>query len=74
LAQLLLNCAEFPRVNGFPLSIRMSWTYSELSDMVNSSRETVTRIMTQFEREELILRRGSLVVIRNEAKLQLLAG
>jgi len=74
LAQLLLNCAEFPRVNGFPLSIRMSWTYGELSDMVNSSRETVTRIMTQFEREELILRRGSLVVIRNEAKLQLLAG
>lgn len=74
LAQLLLNCAEFSRVGSLPLSIRISWTYGELGDMVNSSRETVTRIMAQFEREELIQRRGSLVVIRNEAKLQLLAG
>jgi len=48
LAQLLLNCAEFSRTNSLPLSIRMNWTYSELSDMVNSSRETVNRIMTQF--------------------------
>jgi DNA-binding Lrp family transcriptional regulator len=52
----------------------MNWTYGELGDMVNSSRETVTRIMAQFEREELIKRSGSLVVIRNQTKLRLLAG
>jgi CRP-like cAMP-binding protein len=56
------------------MSIRINWTYGELADMVNSSRETVTRIMRQFEREELIARHGSLVVIRNTARLKLLAG
>jgi CRP/FNR family transcriptional regulator len=73
LAQLLLNCLELPRTDGLPMSIRINWTYGELADMVNSSRETVTRVMSQFEREELIARHGSLVVIRNTARLKLLA-
>ena len=74
LAQLLLNCLEFPRRDCLPMSIRMNWTFGELAEMVNSSRETVNRIMRQFEREELIALRGSLVVIRNHARLKLLAG
>jgi CRP/FNR family transcriptional regulator len=73
-AQLLMSCAECSQTDSLPLSIRMNWTYGELGDMVNSSRETVTRIMAQFEREELIKRSGSLVVIRNQTKLRLLAG
>jgi CRP/FNR family transcriptional regulator len=74
LAQLLLTCLEFSRRDCLPMSIRMNWTFGELAEMVNSSRETVNRIMRQFEREELIALRGSLVVIRNHAKLKLLAG
>ena len=74
LAQLLLNCLELPRADCLPMSIRMNWTYDELADMVNSSRETVTRTMRQFEREELISRRGSLVHVRNATRLKILAG
>ncbi len=74
LAQLLLNCLEFPRKECLPMSIRMNWTFGELAEMVNSSRETVNRIMRQFEREGLIALCGSLVVVRNYAKLKLLAG
>ena len=74
LALLLMNCLELMRTDHSPVSIRMNWTYGELADMVNSSRETVTRIMRQFEREELIARRGSLVVIRDTARLTRLAG
>lgn len=74
LAQLLLNCLELSRTDCLPLSIRMNWTYGELANMVNSSRETVTRTMRQFEREELIARRGSLVIVRNAARLKILAG
>jgi CRP/FNR family transcriptional regulator, cyclic AMP receptor protein len=73
LAQLLVNCIELMMIDHLPVSIRMNWTYSELADMVNSSRETVTRIMGEFEREELIARRGSLVVIRDTARLKRLA-
>jgi len=74
LAQLLLICLEFPRGDCLPMSIRMNWTNGELAEMVNSSRETVNRTMREFEREELITRRGSLLVIRNQARLNLLAG
>jgi CRP-like cAMP-binding protein len=74
LAQLLLNCLEFRRRDSLPMSIRMNWTFGELAEMVNSSRETVNRIMRQFEREDLIALRGSLVIIRNPAKLKFLAG
>jgi CRP/FNR family cyclic AMP-dependent transcriptional regulator len=74
LAQLLLMCLEFPRGDCLPMSIRMNWTNGELAEMVNSSRETVNRTMREFEREELITRRGSLLVIRNQARLNLLAG
>ena len=74
LAQLLLLCLEFPRASCLPMAIRINWTNGELADMINSSRETVNRTMRQFEREELISRRGSLVVIRNHARLTRLAG
>ena len=74
LAQLLLTCLECSHTNCSPLSIRMNWRYGELAEMVNSSRETVTRLMSQFERENLIIRRGSLVIIRNQSKLQIVAG
>ena len=73
LALLLVNCLELMRTDHLPVSIRMNWSYTELADMVNSSRETVTRIMGQFEREELIARRGSLVVVRDAARLKRLA-
>lgn len=74
LAQLLLTCLECSHTSCAPLSIRMNWRYGELAEMVNSSRETVTRLMSQFERENLIIRRGSLVIIQNQSRLQMVAG
>jgi len=73
LALQLMNCLELMRTDHLPFSIRMNWTCSELADMVNSTRETVTRTMKQFEREGLIARRGSLVVILDIARLMRLA-
>ena len=74
LAQLLLDCLEFSRRDSLPMSIRMNWTFAELAEMVNSTRETVNRTMRQLEREELISLRGSLVMILDHARLKLLAG
>lgn len=74
LAQLLLNLLDSPRGGCLPMSIRMNWTFGELAEMVNSTRETVNRIMRQLEREGLIALRGSLVIILDHARLELLAG
>jgi CRP/FNR family cyclic AMP-dependent transcriptional regulator len=41
----------------------MALTHEELSNMVGSSRETVTRILTRFKKEKLIEVRGSSILI-----------
>ena len=74
LAQLLLNLLDSPRRGCLPMSIRMNWTFGELAEMVNSTRETVNRTMRQLEREGLIALRGSLVIILDHERLKLLAG
>ena len=73
LALLLINLLELMRTDHQPLSVRMNWSTKELADMINSSRETVSRIMGQFEGEGLIVRRGSLVVIRDAVGLKRLS-
>jgi len=73
LALLLMNLLELTRTDHLPVSVRMNWSNKELANMINSSRETVSRIMGQFEREGFIERRGSLVDIRDPVGLKLLA-
>jgi CRP/FNR family transcriptional regulator len=41
--------------------------------MAGISRETVTRLLSQFEREKLIERRGRSVIILDPDKLEILA-
>ena len=73
MAHLLLTCLEFPRTDSPPMSIRMNWTKGELAAMVDSSRETVTRVLRELETEGVIRQRGSLVVIPDAEKLKRLA-
>jgi len=48
-------------------------THEALGDMAGMSRETVTRLLNQFEREKLIERRGRSVIILDADKLEILA-
>jgi CRP/FNR family transcriptional regulator len=47
----------------------MALTHEELANMSAVSRETVTRLLNQFERDRLIERRGSSLVILNPESL-----
>ena len=73
MAQLFLTCLEFPRTDSPTKSIRMNWTKGELAAMVDSSRETVTRVMREFRTQGVIRQRGSLIVIPDPEKLKSLA-
>lgn len=44
-------------------------THYEIADMVGTSRETVTRLLNQFERDGLIVRGGKSLVILNRSRL-----
>jgi CRP-like cAMP-binding protein len=44
-----------------------------MAQMIGASRETVTRVMTQLKRKQLIRLEGSTLVIRNRTGLEQLA-
>ena len=63
LARLLLDWAESAACGKSELRFTMALTHEELANMTAVSRETVTRLLNQFERDKLIERRGSSLVI-----------
>jgi CRP/FNR family transcriptional regulator, cyclic AMP receptor protein len=75
LARLLLSWSSGrERENGVSeIRIRSSMTHEEIAQMIGSSRETVTRLLTELKKKELIRLEGSTLVIRNRTALEALA-
>lgn len=69
LAQLLLEWAATAACGKPELRFTMALTHEELANMSGVSRETVTRLLNQFERDRLIARRGSSLTILDPASL-----
>jgi len=55
------------------IRIRSSLTHEEMAQMIGSSRETVTRLLSDLKKKELIRLEGSTLVIRNKTALEALA-
>jgi CRP/FNR family cyclic AMP-dependent transcriptional regulator len=53
--------------------VRASLTHEEMAQMIGSSRETVTRLLSDLKKKELIRLEGSTLVIRNRTALEALA-
>lgn len=71
LAKLLLSWADG---NGAGEGrVRSMLTHEEMAQMIGASRETVTRVMTQLKRKQIIRLEGSTLVIRNRTGLEQLA-
>jgi len=72
LARLLLSW-----VSGEPrnreLRIPTEFTHEEISQMIGSSRETVTRLLSDMKRKDLIRLEGATLVIPNRIALQAIA-
>jgi CRP/FNR family transcriptional regulator len=75
LARLLLSwSAGRGREGGLSeVRIRSSLTHEEIAQMIGSSRETVTRLLSELKKKELIRLEGSTLVIRNRTALEALA-
>jgi CRP/FNR family cyclic AMP-dependent transcriptional regulator len=55
------------------IRIRASLTHEEMAQMIGSSRETVTRLLSDLKKKEFIRLDGSILVIRNRTALEALA-
>jgi CRP/FNR family transcriptional regulator len=69
LAQLLIEWAGPLPAGGAEQPFAMSLTHRELANMSGISRETVTRLLNQFERNHLIHRHGACVTILDRSGL-----
>jgi CRP/FNR family cyclic AMP-dependent transcriptional regulator len=72
LVRLLLSCS--PQQTGSDeLHLSSVMTHEEMAQRIGSSRETVTRLLTELKRKQLIRRDGSTLVIRSRIALEILA-
>jgi CRP/FNR family transcriptional regulator len=70
LARFLLEWASnYPEEKG-QVRIELTLTHEEMAQMIGSSRETVTRRLTDFRKKQLLEVTGSTLVIKNKAALE----
>src|SRR5437870_8818682 len=74
LARLLLSWTP-PSANNNTKEIRVSsgLTHEEMAQMIGASRETVTRLLSDLRKKQLIRLEGSTLVIRNRMALEAMA-
>jgi CRP/FNR family transcriptional regulator len=73
LARFLLEwSSNAESTNGF-VRAKLALTHEELAQLIGTTRESVTRTLSEFKRQRIIELNGSTLVLRNKAALQTLA-
>lgn len=68
-AKLLLTwSAEAKGANGSQLKLTL--THEEIAEMISTTRETVSRLFTEFKKKELLQVKGATLTIRNKPALE----
>jgi CRP/FNR family cyclic AMP-dependent transcriptional regulator len=73
LARLLLAHSPTLGVEAQETRIRSSMTHEEMAQRIGSSRETVTRLLSDLRKKQLIRLEGPTLIIRNRTALEALA-
>jgi CRP/FNR family transcriptional regulator len=72
LARLLLDWAQHGEELPEGVRVKVLLTHGEIGQMLGTTRETVTRLLTQFKRRKMIDVRGSTVLVTDRQKLEAL--
>jgi CRP/FNR family transcriptional regulator len=54
--------------------VRLAMTHEEISQLIGTSRETITRLLSEFRKNELAELRGSTLIVRNRPALEHMLG
>ena len=73
LASVLLDWGRTSSPEGAQMRFTMSLTHEELANLIGSSRETVTRMLSRFKKDKLIEIHGATMLILAPDKLEQLA-
>lgn len=73
LARLLLSCAPLGSEESTEQRVRAAMTHEEMAQRIGSSRETVTRLLSNLKKKRLIRLEGATLVIRDRTGLEAIA-
>jgi CRP/FNR family cyclic AMP-dependent transcriptional regulator len=74
LARFILDLSPLQDEGKGDIRVTLTLTHEEIAQMIGASRETVTRLFTNFKKKQLLQVKGSTLIIKNKAALQSLLG
>lgn len=74
MARLLLEWSEQGENTKEGIRVKLALTHEEIAQLVGTSRETVTRVLGDFRKQQIAQLRGSTLLIRNKPALERLVG
>jgi CRP/FNR family transcriptional regulator len=69
-AKLLLGWSAHREDSGHSLQLHLVLTHEEISEMIGTTRETVSRLFSEFKMKQFIQSEGSKLVIVNRSALE----
>jgi CRP/FNR family transcriptional regulator, cyclic AMP receptor protein len=70
LARFLLDLAADHEAIKGDIKLTLTLTHEEIAQMIGASRETVTRLFSDFKKKQLLQIKGSTLIIKNKAGLE----
>ena len=74
LARLFLHWSSEEKQTSEGSQIKVPLTHEQIAECVGSTRETVTRTLTEFRNRHLVMLKGTTVMIPNRSALQAISG
>ena len=69
-AKLLLSWSPETEKSNSQAQIRLTLTHEEIAEMIGTTRETVSRLFSDFKKKQLVQVKGSTVILRNKSALE----
>ena len=69
LARLILEWARTGSQSDKGIRIKLTLTHEEIGQLIGASRETVTRLLSDFKRKGIIVVKGSTLIVKDEPAL-----
>lgn len=70
LAKLLLSWSAGVAKTADPSHIQLTLTHEEIAEMIGTTRETVSRLFSEFKKKQLLQLKGATLIIRNRLALE----
>jgi CRP/FNR family transcriptional regulator, cyclic AMP receptor protein len=69
-AEFLLASATDGQVTNGVVRARLAMTHTDIAQIIGTSRETITRILSEFRKKDIVELKGSTLIIRNKPALE----